>query len=249
MEHHFNTSLAQEYGIEEAILINNLFYWIHKNACNNKHCHEERFWTYNTTKAFAALFPYMNETKIFRSLKHLEECGFIIKGNFNEMKMDRTCWYAFTDFGVDVLCNLGYDAMHFVKMKNAYSQNEITLPNSNTTNKNKNKESITPKRNEYSEDFERAFVLYERKGSKADAYKRWQKLTEEEKELVFKHIPHYLSAHQVQYRKDFSGYLNKKYFNDVVYKNNVIIYDPNEQKPTIVESKRESIVINGQIYR
>lgn len=112
-----------------------------------------------------------------------------------------------------------------------------------------NKESIIPKRNEYSEDFERAFVLYERKGSKADAYKRWQKLTKEEKELVFKHIPHYLSAHQVQYRKDFSGYLNKKYFNDVVYKNNVIIYDPNEQKPIVVEGKRESIVINGQIYR
>lgn len=139
MEHHFNIVLAQEYGIEESILIHNLYYWIHKNACNNKHCHEGRYWTYNTTKAFASLFPYMNETKIFRCLKHLEDVGFIIKGTFNEMKMDRTRWYSFTDEGISKLKSLGYNTDHFVKMKNGSLQNEMTIPNSNTNN---NKEVI-----------------------------------------------------------------------------------------------------------
>ena len=140
MEHHFNIVLAQEYGIEESILIHNLYYWIHKNACNNKHCHEERYWTYNTTKAFASLFPYMNETKIFRSLKKLEECGFIIKGNFNEMKTDRTCWYAFSDFAIERLVTLGYDAFHFVKTKNGDLQNEMTIPNNKDIDNNIEKE-------------------------------------------------------------------------------------------------------------
>lgn len=247
MEHHFNIELAQDYGIEEAILINNLFYWIHKNACNNKHCHEGRFWTYNTTKAFASLFPYMSETKIFRSLKHLEECGFIVKGNFNEMKMDRTCWYAFTDLGIELLCHLGYDAMHFVKMKNAYSQNEMTLPNGNTTNNNTNKESITRKRNEYTEDFEYAYVAYRRKGSKANAYKMWVKLTDEERVMVATHIPHYVSTREVQYQKDFERYLRDRIFESVVYLKDSVVFDP-YAVPTPTESK-DTICINGQIYR
>lgn len=114
------------------------------------------------------------------------------------------------------------------------------------------KTSVT--RHDYDNDFERAFALYGRKGSKASAYKWWQRLSDVEKELVFSHIPHYLSAHEVQYRKDFSGYLHQKYFNNVVYKNNVIIYDPNSEDSNIVEStnvegKKGTIVINGQTYR
>ena len=68
----FNTKFASEYGIEEAIMIENLSYWIEKNAANNKHYHDGRFWTYNSAEAFTKLF-------------------------FNESAYDRTRWYAFTD--------------------------------------------------------------------------------------------------------------------------------------------------------
>lgn len=174
MEHHFNTDLAREYGIEEAILIHNLYYWIHKNACNDKHFHDGRYWTYNTTKAFASLFPYMNETKIFRSLKRLEECGFIIKGNFNVAKMDRTCWYAFTDSAIEYLIGLGFDDLHFGKMKNGNCQNEMTIPDNNITNKNTSKkeieieESISTKKEE-NEFVEKMYSLYPTKCPKRNS--------------------------------------------------------------------------------
>ena len=35
MQHSFNIELAKEYGILEAIIINNLFFWIEKNKANN----------------------------------------------------------------------------------------------------------------------------------------------------------------------------------------------------------------------
>ena len=178
-------------------------------------------------------------------IKELVDSGWVVKGEQgNEKGVFGAVSYTLRAHKMPTTGKT--DTVIFRHGKNTTQHNRDNIQKEDILEK---KESITPKRNEYAEDFERAFILYERKGSKADAYKRWQKLTEEEKELVFKHIPHYLLAHEVRYRKDFSGYLNQKYFNNVVYKNNVIIYDPNEQARPIVESKRESVVINGQVYK
>lgn len=133
MEHQFNVNFAKKYGIEEAILIHNMYFWINKNAVNDKHLYHGHYWTYNTQKALSDLFPYIHETKIQRSLKRLYECGFIIKDNFNKNKLDRTCWYAFSDEAISILQNEGYDVS---KMKNANSQNEVTIPYSKHTDSN-----------------------------------------------------------------------------------------------------------------
>ena len=140
MEHQFNVNFAKKYGIEEAILIHNMYFWINKNAVNNKHLYNGHYWTYNTQKALSDLFPYIHETKIQRSLKHLYECGFIIKGNFNKTKLDRTCWYAFSDEALSILRNEGYDIS---KMKNAKLQNEVTIPYSKHTDSNTDEKEDT----------------------------------------------------------------------------------------------------------
>ena len=125
---------AQTYGIEEAVVIDNLYYWIAKNAANGIHKHDGRYWTYNSAKAFARLFPYMGETKIYRVLVNLEKVGFIAKGNFSEDKHDRTNWYAFTDSGIAELKEEKYniekfsdtlqnDGMDFAKMQNGDCKN------------------------------------------------------------------------------------------------------------------------------
>lgn len=143
MEHQFNVQLAQKYGIEEAILIHNLFFWINKNAANEKHLYDGNYWTYNTQKALSDLFPYIHETKIQRSLKKLCESGVIIKGNYNKNKLDRTCWYAFTKEALSILQNVGYD---IIKMKNANSQDEATIPYSKHTDSNTDKENTKKKK-------------------------------------------------------------------------------------------------------
>lgn len=137
MEHQFNVQLAQKYGIEEAILIHNLFFWINKNAANEKHLYDGSYWTYNSQKALSELFPYMNETKIQRSLKGLCDKDFIIKGNYNKNKLDRTSWYAFTKQSLCILQNAGYDVGI---LKNANSQYEATIPYSKHTDSNTDKE-------------------------------------------------------------------------------------------------------------
>ena len=113
MEHKFNVELAKLYGVEEAIIIDNIYFWIAKNVANEKHKHDGRYWTYNSAKAFSELFPYMNEKKIYRVFKNLIDGDFLICGNFSDNKYDRTKWYSFSDSAIEILREQNYDTYGF----------------------------------------------------------------------------------------------------------------------------------------
>ena len=95
--HYFNVGVAQKYGVEEAIIIQNLHHWIEKNEANERHFHDGRYWSYNSVKAFSDLFPYWNSRHIARLLIKMEQDGIILAGNYNKNPYDRTKWYALTD--------------------------------------------------------------------------------------------------------------------------------------------------------
>lgn len=97
MHHHFNIDHAAKYGLHEAIIISNIEFWIAKNKANNKHFHDGRYWTYNSVKAFAELFPYLSANQVRRALDSLVESGVLVKGNYNQSAYDRTSWFAFSD--------------------------------------------------------------------------------------------------------------------------------------------------------
>lgn len=167
MEHHFNTDVAKDCGIEEAILLHNFHFWLSKNAANEKHLYDGLYWFYNSKKAFVDLFPYMNETKIFRSIKNLEERGFVVKGNYNTDKWNRTNWYAITKFGLTYLQTKGYSISVFGalfqnatiesgKTNDGASQSEqpilINDTYTNTNSKQEKEDTIISSKKKYSLD-------------------------------------------------------------------------------------------------
>jgi hypothetical protein len=91
--HAFNTTIAEQHGIIEAILLENICNWINHNKANGKHFHEGKTWTYNSVPAYCELFPYMGERQIRDALKRLHDKGIIEKGNYNNSAYDRTTWY------------------------------------------------------------------------------------------------------------------------------------------------------------
>lgn len=135
MEHSFNIELAKEYGILEAILLKNIWFWIEKNRANEKNFYDGTYWTYNSTRAFNELFPYASESSIKRALKGLQEKGIIKTGNYNKSSYDRTLWYAFTDLGESIVSNR---QMEMNKSSNGSEQNGLTIPDINTDNKTTN---------------------------------------------------------------------------------------------------------------
>lgn len=98
--HSFSVDVAQEVGVNAAILLQSIKWWCEKNKANGKHCHDGLYWTYNSVKAWQELYPYLGKSAIESALKKLEERGFIKVGNYNKSAYDRTKWYAITDDGL-----------------------------------------------------------------------------------------------------------------------------------------------------
>jgi hypothetical protein len=94
MVHSFEISEAKKYGIECAVLLFNIRFWVEKNKANGKHFYDGKYWTYNSYKAFQELFPYMSEFQIKRSIQKLESVGEVISGNYNDNTFDRAKWYS-----------------------------------------------------------------------------------------------------------------------------------------------------------
>lgn len=88
-------TLLQE--VDVPVFIENLAYWIRKNAANEKHFHDGRYWSYNSYPAFAKLYPFWSEQKIRRIIKRAVAAGLLLIGNFNKKKYDNTNWYTLTD--------------------------------------------------------------------------------------------------------------------------------------------------------
>lgn len=96
-KHILDIGVAQLVGANAALILENISYWCEHNAANNATLHDGRYWTYNSTKAFGELFPYMTINVIRASLKKLKDNGLILTGNYNKSAYDRTMWYTLTE--------------------------------------------------------------------------------------------------------------------------------------------------------
>jgi uncharacterized phage protein (TIGR02220 family) len=93
-------SLAMKIGLREAIILQQIYYWLTKK---DAHVIEGRRWTYNTYKEWQKQFPFWSETTIKRSFLNLEKQGLLISGNWNILKMDKTKWYTINDEKLELL--------------------------------------------------------------------------------------------------------------------------------------------------
>lgn len=95
--HSFDPNIAQQVGVNAAVIYQNIVWWCQKNAANGHNERDGRHWTYNSLSAWAQLFPYMTAKQIRTALEKLEEEGLIVTGFFNDQSFDRTKWYSPAD--------------------------------------------------------------------------------------------------------------------------------------------------------
>lgn len=142
MQHSFDIDIAKEYGILEAILLNNLWFWIDKNRANNTNYYDGYYWTYNSTRAFNELFPYVSQRQIQNALKKLIDNEILQTGNYNKVAYDRTLWYAFTEKGK---CIMQKCKMDYAEKGNGLCKNVKPIPNINSDEKPSKKTNIFKK--------------------------------------------------------------------------------------------------------
>lgn len=163
----FESKVAEVVGVDGAIMLQNISYWIAKNRANNKHYYNENYWTYNSIPAFEKLFPFWSQRQITRILKKLIDEGYLIVGNYNKQNYDRTKWYALTKKGISILPN---GQMDTTKQLDGSDQKVAPIPNINTDNKPNNKYT--------SNDVEDIWNMYPKKIGKAKAIAKIPKILE-----------------------------------------------------------------------
>ena len=182
MYHLFNKDIAVAYGLPEAIILNHMQFWIEQNEANKMNYHDGSYWTYNTTKAFAEIFPYLSQRQIQCALKHLRDEGILKTGNYNKSAYDRTLWYAFTEKGISIMQKC---KMEDVKMSNGFDAQVQPIPDNNTDNNsdiipdnNTNASETNAKQNDlkdFESEFEEVWKVYPKKQGKEAAKKAYIK--------------------------------------------------------------------------
>jgi hypothetical protein len=220
MTHQFDAGIAEIYGVEIAIMVQNFAFWIAKNKANNRNFYEGKTWTYNTIKAFNELFPYWSESQIRRILKKMEAEGILLTGNFNEVKYDRTIWYTFTNaFYEKHKCILQNRQMEVTKPSNGSDETvtpipdklPVILPDSLSSLKNKpNYQSFLDLYNESCPSLPRATrVTDKRRGSINAVIKEFGEDAVKEALLKVESCPHLVGKNDRGWKADFDWLINK----------------------------------------
>ena len=228
MQHSFDIDIAKDYGILEAILLNNLWFWIDKNRANGVNYYDGCYWTYNSTRAFNELFPYVSQRQIQNALKKLIDDEVLQTGNYNKLAYDRTLWYAFTEKGK---CIMQKCKMEDAKKGNGLDENVSPIPNINSNNKTTNIKTdnniIIPNgsdcvtQSQLEEEFNVIWSYYPNKKGKTNALKSYIKVRKKgvTKETIYNGVQDYLNYIKIekvkpQYIKHGSTWFNQECWND-----------------------------------
>lgn len=136
--------LACIVGLNEAIVLNQVAYWLRKNEELGKNFIDGRYWVFNTYKNWQENnFPFISVETVKRTFTKLEKSGILISANYNKMAIDRTKWYTISYEKLQET----YDAwrigqndtskvsdIHVTKCQNDLTNNHIITDN-NTENK------------------------------------------------------------------------------------------------------------------
>lgn len=144
--------------------------------------------------------------KVSIGLETLEKCGMIKINDSNETRAEFVILKKFSD----ILYNTSdVESMRLISTRGRAKRTDIHPYND--------------------EEFENCWEMYKRKGCKKKAVEIWKKLSEKDIERVKEHIPFYVSSVSERvYQKDFERYLMYGLYDQPVFKNNVEVYNPED---------------------
>lgn len=97
-------TLAKVIGLNEAIVLQQVHYWLVYNSRNQINFIDGRYWTYNSIKEWhEQYFDFWSYDTVKRTFQKLEKMGLLISAKFNDDKLDQTKWYTIDYEKLDLL--------------------------------------------------------------------------------------------------------------------------------------------------
>jgi hypothetical protein len=195
--HAFIVEEAVKYGVEKAVLLQHIRFWCVQNEGKDTHEHDGLVYMYQSAQDMHKHYPYWSRQKISRLLRDMEAEELIKSGNFNKVQYDQTKWYTIT--------------LECSDLNNRISKLEQPIPDTKQDTKTDTM-------------FEECWKLYGRKGTKRQAFRYWQRLSNDDKLAILKAIPRYCDNTNYDYRKFFEGWINptnRMWENEIVAKQSI----------------------------
>ncbi|WP_297520458.1 DnaA N-terminal domain-containing protein [uncultured Clostridium sp.] len=90
-----NKKLAAVLGLKEAVVFQQIHYWLDINKRNKTNFKDGRYWTFNSLKDWQENdFEFLSLRTLERTFQGLEKDGLLITATFNKMAGDKTKWYS-----------------------------------------------------------------------------------------------------------------------------------------------------------
>ena len=141
MQYAFDMKIATEYGVDEAIFVHRLYWWVRDNAANGRNFRDGRYWTYDSLAALTQIFPWWSRRQLEGIINRCREKGLILTADYNTDRRNRTTWYTVTQTVIQVYepgkldlpergnavhetgkCNAPNGDAHFTKRGNLYNE-------------------------------------------------------------------------------------------------------------------------------
>lgn len=137
-----NPIAAEVLGVNEAIIVQQIHYWLNINEKAKINFHKEKYWTYNTYENWQKTnFRFLSVSTLKRIFKKLVTKGILITDNFNKAKYDRTLWVTINYEKLDELLSKYEEENKNEKSEEIEENVEISTKYQNDTMSNSNKVS------------------------------------------------------------------------------------------------------------
>ena len=110
-------SLAIRVGLEQAIVLQQLHYFLGLNYHAGRNIRDDKVWTYNSYEKWQQIFPFFSKKTVQRIFVNMEKDEILISENYNNSALNRIKWYS-----------INYEklqALDFPKSKNARGQIDL----------------------------------------------------------------------------------------------------------------------------
>ncbi|WP_323064822.1 hypothetical protein [Limosilactobacillus reuteri] len=235
--------LASVIGLNEAIVLQQLNYWLHSKSAKQI---DGRLWIYNTYDNWKKdNFPFWSRNTIRRALNSCIKKGLVITGNFNKAGFDKTKWYSINTQKLDEVMGSACDQngqTDSPKWADGSDQNgqTNTIYYPETTSENNNKHSASHSNalsvSQLEEEFEEVWSKYPNKKGKKQAfnhYKAWRKASvKHTNEYLLERLKKYLTYcqqnnwyHPMNGSTWFNGRFDDEIDNNPITTRNKRIYD------------------------
>ena len=137
-----NPIAAEVLGVNEAIIVQQIHYWLNINEKAKINFHKGKYWTYNTYENWQKTnFRFLSVSTLKRIFKKLVTKGILITDNFNKAKYDRTLWVTINYEKLDELLSKYEEENKNEKSEEIEENVEISTKYQNDTMSNFNKVS------------------------------------------------------------------------------------------------------------